>query len=60
MTDPVYVPWLPGYPVEIPGQGVIAPRAYALIGASEAKASANWGDPKTKPDTPAPSDKKGA
>lgn len=41
-----------GYPVEIPGQGVIEPGGLAWIGKSEAKASEHWGEPVTLEDLP--------
>lgn len=52
MSERVQVPWLCGYPVEIPGQGVIEPGGLAWIGAGEAAASEHWGEPVKLEDLP--------
>lgn len=51
MSDLVQARWKCGYPVEMPGQGIVAPGAVALVTAGEAESSDNWERveaPKTK------------
>jgi hypothetical protein len=42
MSDLVKARWLPGYPVDLQGQGTIAPGDIVEISAGEAKDSDNW------------------
>lgn len=45
MSDRIQARWLPLYPVDVPGQGVIAHGDLAWVGAGEAKVSDHWGEP---------------
>ena len=50
MSDRIQARWLPLYPVDVPGQGIVEPGGLAWIGAGEAKASDHWEPIKAAPD----------